>query len=76
MASDLEWSSGRVNDACLAHLASGRKQAAIETLHLAQVDFYLLINTCIALWKTTFLGERTRSTTSSSTGQGLHGGNF
>jgi len=33
---DFLTSQGRVKEACLAHLASGRKQAAIETLHLAQ----------------------------------------
>ena len=31
------WCSGRVKEACLTHLASGRNQAAAESLHLAQV---------------------------------------
>ena len=36
---DLTQILGRVKEACKTHLLSGRNQAAIETLHLAQVHY-------------------------------------
>ena len=40
---------GRVKEACKTHLLSGRNQAAIETLHLAQVHYLKSHSTALLL---------------------------
>ena len=70
---DFLTSQGRVKEACLAHLASGRKQAAVETLHLAQVSTVCIRCEPRKIFDNFFLGARTCSTTSSTPGQRLRG---